>query len=159
MIKGETLKIQVTDAEATAVVIKLGGPETKALTATADGSEWTATSSTSAWAPGFYEWQAWANFSDGTASVISRGNFNLEDTLGIGDRRSTARRNIEAIQTMLEGNAAEGVRSYKINNRELERYSVAELLQLLNHWKAELKRDERAESGRSTLGPRIAVRF
>jgi hypothetical protein len=159
MIKGETLKIQVDDAAATAVVIKLGGPETKSITAQAHGSEWTASTSTSAWAPGFYEWQAWASYEDGRTSVIWRGNFKLEDALGIGDRRSTAQRNIEAIQTMLEGNAGEGVRRYRINNRELERYSVAELLQLLSYWKAELKREERAEAGRSTLGPRIAVRF
>ncbi len=159
MIKGETLSIQVEDAEATAVEFRLGGPQTRTINATAEGSTWTGTELTAEWAAGFYEWQAWATFEGGRVAVISRGNFKLEDALGIGDRRSTAQRNIEAIQTMLEGNAGEGVRRYRINNRELERYSVSELLQLLSYWKAELKREERAEAGRSTLGPRIAVRF
>jgi hypothetical protein len=159
MIKGETLTIQVDDTEATAVEFRLGGPQTRTITATASGSTWTGTQSTSEWTAGFYEWQAWATYAGGRVAVISRGNFNLEAALAVGDRRSTAQRNVEAVQAMLEGNAGEGVRRYRINNRELERYSVAELLQLLSYWKAELKREERAEAGRSTLGPRIAVRF
>ncbi len=159
MIKGETLKIQVDDSAAVSVEFRLGGPQTKTITGEKSGSTWTGEELTAEWAPGFYEWQAWASYDDGFMQVISRGNFKLEDSLGIGDRRSTARRNIEAIQSMLEGNAGEGVRRYRINNRELERYSVSELLQLLSYWKAELKREERAEAGRSTLGPSIAVRF
>lgn len=159
MIKGETLKIQATDAAATAVGFRFGGPETKTLTGVKVGDEWSGNASTATWSAGFYEWQAWATYADGSTAVVSRGNFTLEETLGIGDRRTAARRNIDAVQAMLEGNASEGVRRYRINNRELERYSVAELLQLLSYWKAELKREERAEAGRSTFGPRIAVRF
>jgi hypothetical protein len=159
MIKGETLKIQVTDALATAVEFRFGGPQTRTITGTKSGDDWTGTQSTSAWTAGFYEWQAWATYADASVAVIDRGNFPLEDSLAVGDRRSVAKQNIDAINSMLTGNAAEGVRRYKINNRELERYSVAELLQLLSYWKAELKKEERAEAGRSTLGPRIAVRF
>lgn len=159
MIKGETLSIQVTDAEATAVEIRLGGASLQTLSAAKDGDVWTASASTSAWDAGFYEWQAWASYTGDRVAVIDRGNFKLEDTLTVGDRRSVAQQNIDAINGMLTGNAAEGVRRYKINNRELERYSVAELLQLLSYWKAELKKEERLEAGRSTLGPRIAFRF
>jgi hypothetical protein len=159
MIKGETLRIQVDDAEATAVEFRLGGPATRTITATKAGITWLGSALTADWVAGFYEWQAWGTYQGGRIGVISRGNFKLEDVLGVGDRRNIAQRNIEAVQAMLEGNAGEGVRRYRINNRELERYSVAELLQLLSYWKAEYKREERAEAGRSTLGPRIAVRF
>jgi hypothetical protein len=159
MIKGETLAIQVDDAEATAVEFRLGGPQTLVLTATAEGSMWKASASTAEWTAGFYAWQAWATYADGTVSVISRGDFNLSAALGVGDVRSQARKNLEAIQAMLAGNLSEGVRRYRINNRELERYSVAELLSLESRYKAELKREERTEAGRSTLGPRIAFRF
>lgn len=159
MIKGETLRIQVTDADATAVEFKFGGAATHTLTGTKEGDDWKATASTATWTAGNYAWQAWATYTDASKAVIDSGNFRLEDALAVGDVRTTAQQNIEAIQAMLTGNAAEGVRRYKINNRELERYSVAELLQLLSYWKAELKKEERLEAGRSTLGPRIAVRF
>ncbi len=159
MIKGETLKIQVTDALATAVEFRLGGASTRTITGTNSAGDWTGTQSTSAWTAGFYEWQAWATYADATVSVIGRGNFSLEDVLAVGDRRSIAQQNIDAINTMLTGNAAEGVKKYKINNRELERYSVEELLRLLSYWKSELKREERTQAGRPAFGPRIAVRF
>ena len=81
------------------------------------------------------------------------------DALAVGDIRSTARQIVEKIEAMIAGNAGEGVRRYKINNRELERYSVAELLQLLSYWKAQVRIEERKELGKSALGPRIAVRF
>lgn len=159
MIKGETLKIQVTDSLATAVEFRFGGAQVRTINGTKTGDDWTGAQSTTGWTAGFYEWQAWATYADASVAVIDRGNFMLEDALAVGDRRSIAQQNIDAINGMLTGNAAEGVRRYKINNRELERYSVAELLQLLSYWKAELKKEERTEAGRSTLGPRIAVRF
>lgn len=159
MIKGETLKIQVTDAEATAVEFRFGGAATQTLTGVKEGDDWKASVSTASWNPGSYAWQAWATYADSSVAVIDSGSFDLADALQVGDVRSVARQNVDAIQRMLTGNAAEGVRRYKINNRELERYSVAELIQLLSYWKAELKREERLEAGRSTLGPRIAFRF
>lgn len=129
------------------------------MTGAQSGSDWIASGSTASWSPGFYEWQAWASYGDGTTSVIARGNFPLEDGLSIGDRRSLAKQNVDAIRAMMTGNASEGVKRYRIGGRELERYSIEELLKLLSYWQAEVKKEERLEAGRSTLGPRIAVRF
>lgn len=159
MHKGETLKLSVTDAEASGVEFRFGGPQVKTVVASKDGTEFSISSSTSTWTAGFYRWQAWASYPDQTAAVIGTGTLELTDVLAVGDQRSTARKTVEAIEAMMQGNASEMVKKYKINNRELERYSAAELLQLLTYWRQRLKTEERREMGISTLGPRIAVRF
>lgn len=159
MTKGETLKLAVTDTEASAVEFRFGGPQAKTVAATKDGSEFAISTPTTTWHPGNYRWQAWATYPDQTVAVIATGALDLADTLGVGDVRTTARKIVEMIEQMIAGNASEGVKSYRINNRELERYSVAELLQLLNYWKNQVKIEDRRERHGSTLGPRIAVRF
>lgn len=159
MIKGETLKLAVLDSEASAVEFRFGGPETKTVAATGDSGEWTISTATAAWTHGSYAWQAWATYPDGTVGVTSSGKFDLDAALAVGDIRTTARKIVGMIEAMIAGNAPEGVRRYRINNRELERYSVAELLQMLNYWKNQVRLEERAEQGRSALGPRIAIRF
>jgi hypothetical protein len=159
MIKGETLKLAVTADNTTAVEFRFGGPESRAVAATKSGSDFTIQTSTAQWAPGAYAWQAWATITGGIVEVIARGKIDLEEVLGVGDVRTSARKMVEMIESMMAGNASAGVRRYKINNRELERYSVAELLQLLNYWKEQVSREDRSESGRSIFGPRISIRF
>ncbi len=159
MHKGETLKLTVTDAEASAVEFRFGGASTKTETATAENGDWSIAAATAAWNSGHYAWQAWATYPDTSVRVIAYGSFDLEAALGVGEVRTTARQMVEMIEAQMKGNAPEAVRRYRINNRELERYSVAELLSLLSYWKGQLKLEERKEKGLSTLGPRIAVRF
>lgn len=159
MIKGETLKLGVTSAETAAVEFRFGGPETRAIAATKSGDEFTATAPTVSWLPGLYAWQAWATFADATVAVIASGTLELSDPLSVGDVRTDARKMVAMIEEMMAGNASKGVRRYKINNRELERYSVGELMQLLSYWRERMKREERAAKGAAGLGPRISVRF
>jgi hypothetical protein len=159
MHKGETLKLTVTDADASGVEFRFGGAETKTETAANDSGDWSISAATSTWAPGRYAWQAWATYADNSVAVTASGNFDLEAALGVGEVRTTARQMVEMIEAQMKGNAPEAVRRYRINNRELERYSVAELLSLLSYWKGQLKTEERKEKGMSALGPRIAVRF
>lgn len=157
MIKGETLKLCVSCSSATAVEFRFGGPETRTVAATQSGSDWSIAASTSAWTAGVYRWQAWATLDDASVKVIREGGLDLDAPLGLGDVRLPARKMVEMIEAMMAGNAGEGVRRYKINNRELERYSVGELLQLLSYWKEQAKREGRSPA--SGLGPRISVRF
>jgi len=76
------------------------------------------------------------------------------------DRRS--RQDLEAIQlairTLIAGGA---VQEYKIGNRNLKRYDLADLIQLEGRYKAEVKREEQAELMANGLGnPRnMFVRF
>lgn len=155
MTKGETLKIQVTDADAVSVQFRFGGAATQTVNATKSGSEFSIAASTTAWTAGFYAWQAWATYSDSSTAIISSGTLTLDDVLGVGDVRSQAQKIVDMIDAQMAGNASEAVRRYKINNRELERYSVSELLQLRSFWQAKVLKESRG----SSLGPRIAVRF
>ena len=66
---------------------------------------------------------------------------------------------VEKLEAMLEGNASKGVRRYKINNRELERYSVSELMEMLTYWKRQAAIEARKAKGVSVLGPRIEFRI
>jgi hypothetical protein len=159
MTKGETLKLVVTDASAASVEFRFGGPQTRAVTATKSGSEFSIAADTAGWTAGFYKWQAWATYVDATKAIITTGNVDVDAALAVGDVRSDARKMVEMIEAMMAGNASEGVRRYRINNRELERYSVSELMQLLSYWRERMKREERTAAGRSALGPRISVRF
>lgn len=159
MIKGETLKLEVEAADAVGVVFRFGGAESRSIAAVQDGSKFAVAIGTADWTVGIYAWQAWATDAGGTVVVIARGSFELCDVLGVGDVRTSARKMVEMIEAMMAGNAAEGVRRYKINNRELERYSIEELLKLLSYWKSQVKKEERAAAGMSVIGARIAVRF
>jgi hypothetical protein len=66
---------------------------------------------------------------------------------------------VEMIEAMMAGNASEGIKSYTINNRSLERYSVEELMTLLSYWRGRLLLERRREKGLSSRGPRIEIRF
>jgi hypothetical protein len=73
--------------------------------------------------------------------------------------RTQARIAVAHIQAMLAGGATLEAKKYKINNRELERHSIAELLQLLSFWRRELSRESRLSSGISSIGQSISVRI
>lgn len=155
MTKGETLKLSVSDANAVSVDFAFGGVQARSIAATKSGTDFSITADTTSWQAGTYAWQAWATDAEGCRSIIATGTLDLADALGVGDVRSQARKMVDMIESMMAGNASEGVRRYRINNRELERYSVAELMQLLSYWRERAKR-ERRDGG---LGPRISVRF
>jgi hypothetical protein len=159
MTKGETLKLLVSDGSAASVEYRFGGPQTRTIAATKNGTDFTISASTVEWTAGLYVWQAWATYPDATTAIIATGHVQLDAALAVGDVRSNARKMVEMIEAMMAGNASEGVRRYRINNRELERYSVSELMQLLSYWRERMKREERLAAGRSSLGPRISVRF
>lgn len=159
LTQGETLTITQSVADATAVEVRLGGPSIGTHAMTADGNDWTANIDTSAMPPGSYAAQIWATYAGGVVRIVSTESFTLAPALRVGDMRSSARIALENIDAMLSGQAKEGVRRYRINNRELERYTVDELLKLRSHFAAELQREERKNKGITGLGPRIAVRF
>ena len=159
LTKGETLTIEKTIADATAAEVRLGGAATGTHAMTADGSCWSVNIDTADLEPGDYAAQIWATFADDVTRIVGTDRFTLAKPLGVGDMRSAARKALEMIDAMLAGQAKEGVRRYRINNRELERYSVAELLQLRSHFAAEVQKENRRDQGLTGLGPRIAVRF
>lgn len=156
---GETLTVTQDIAGAVSAELRVGGSKVSTAAMTAQGSTWSVNVSTSAWPPGFYALEIWATYADETTRVVGRDRLQLAPALSLGDPRSEARIALDNIKAMLAGQAKEGVRRYKINNRELERYSVAELLALKSHFAAEVLREERRLRGIGALGPKISAHF
>ena len=76
--------------------------------------------------------------------------------------RTQAQKDLEAVQTAIRTLLAGGaVQEYRIGNRNLKRYDLADLIQLEGRLKAEVKREEQAELIANGLGnPRnMFVRF
>jgi hypothetical protein len=159
LTQGETLTIQQTVAGATAVEVRLGGPSTGTHAMTADGSSWSVNIATDEMEPGQYAAQVWGTFAGDVKRIVCTETFVLAPALRAGDMRTDAKKALDMIDAMLSGQAKEGVRRYRINNRELERYSVDELLKLRSHFAAEVQKENRRNKGMTGLGPRIAVRF
>lgn len=162
---GETLKACVSVSGAESVVAYVVGPSKQTVDFVEDGNQWKADADTSEWVAGAYRFEVWVTLDDGTRRIELRGSLavtaSLESQAGGEDfdARTRAQRMVEKIEAMLEGNASLGVRRYKINNRELERFSKDELYRELAYWKRQLAIETRKAKGKSVLGPRIEFRI
>jgi len=158
IVVGETFDAQIC-AEALSIVARFRGPSSHDVDATGSGSTWAVTVDTTGWTPGNYRWQAWATRADGTKKVVVDLPLTVRDTIdsATGSFISTAEQNVANLEAMMSGGQiAAGVRKYKINNRELENYAVAEILDMLRYWRRRLVREKRIARGQSPNGPRIA---
>lgn len=141
------------------------GPSQIDLTAAPGGAmhEFTATpAETSAWEPGAYWWAVRAT--DGTAVVeIERGEITiLPDLVAIDapyDGRSDNQIALDAIDAVLGKRASLDQQRYVINNRELWRTPVAELLKLRSYYNTRVRRERLRAKGASVMGRNIPVRF
>lgn len=117
---------------------------------------------------GTWYWQAIATKA-AESLTLGYGSLTVEASLsytGSGnlkfDGRSQAKKDLEAVQTAIRTLLAGGaVQEYRIGNRNLKRYDLADLIQLEGRLKAEVKREEQAELIANGLGnPRnMFVRF
>lgn len=161
---GEILSLCVTDNDYESVKAYVVGPQRHEITFSLVDGEWKATADTSEWIAGLYAFELWAVSSSSSRTILERGQLTAKPSLfssGVDqlDPRSKAQKMVEMIEQMMAGNAAAGVRRYRINNRELERYSLAELLQMLGHWKRQAQIENRKACGLPVLGPSIAFHF
>lgn len=156
---GETLTVTQDIADALSAEVRVGGGRASTHAMTQQGSTWTVNVDTASWNAGLYTLQVWATFAGNVKRVITTDRLELAAALTVGDPRSQARIALDNIKAMLAGQAKEGVRRYRINNRELERYTVAELLALKSHFASEVISEERREKGRNALGPKISAYF
>ena len=117
--------------------------------------------------PGTWYFQAVAEYGSekvtlGAGQLIVEAALEYSGVPGAFDGRSQAKKDLEAVQTairtLLSGGA---VQEYKIGNRNLKRYDLADLIQLEGRLKSEVKREEQAELMANGLGnPRnMFVRF
>ena len=101
-----------------------------------------ASSSTAGYGRGRYAWQLIVTrTSDSERVVIDADSVEVvadRDTQ-TGDLRSHARRMLERVEAMLEGTADLSVQSYSIAGRSLSRYSPAELQDLRDTYRREVR--------------------
>lgn len=147
-----------------------GAPAAHTTTGTAFQSGWEFTISATdsgGFIEGDWYWEAVATKDSETLS-LGYGNLKVEPSLeysgtpGKFDGRSQVKKDLDAIQVAIRTLVAGGaVQEYKIGNRNLKRYDLADLIQLEARYKAELKREEQAELIANGLGnPRnMFVRF
>ena len=129
----------------------------------ADGDGFTVTipsTETKTWAPGEYLWLAiLQNAGTGARVTGAAGRISIQpDVLDAStaiDTRSREEIALENICALLAGRAGDGVREYKIGDRELSRYSIDELMKLKSYFAAEVKR-QRIERGETVLPNTVA---
>ena len=166
---GLTLDLRATlpayPAPEWALSVIMRGPQAIDLTGTADGDAHLVqvdAATTAAWAAGSYWFSV--RVTDGTAVYqVDEGTTTVDQDLaaisGEYDGRGHVERVLSAIEAVIEGRATKDQQRYKINNRELERTPIGDLLQLRSQYQTELRRLKMAEKGQSLLGRQVLVRF
>lgn len=166
---GVTTELSVVSAAYPApdwtVTLHLRGSISHDVEAVADGTAHRlefAAQTTSNWRAGPYSYSLRAV--RGTETVeLEGGQLTVEVDLaqvGVGhDPRTHAKRVLEAIEATIEGRAGIDQESLKINNRELRRTPIADLLKLRARYRAEVQQENRRRRGQSILGPRVLTRF
>lgn len=140
------------------------GPGQIDLIAAAEGSQHrfsAASADTASWAPGAY-WWALRVTRGGDVLQADDGHFDvLPDIAQAGggfDGRGHAERVLAAIEAVIENRATLDQERYTINNRELWRTPMADLLLLRDRYRAEVLRKKQAgKCGQSLLGRQIKV--
>lgn len=117
---------------------------------------------TATWTPGAYWWAIRAT--DGVAvEEIERGDLVvLPDLVSapVGyDGRSDNEKALAAIEAVLGKRATLDQERYRINNRELYRTPISELIKLRGFYARAVAREKRKASGATTWGRPVPVRF
>lgn len=143
----------------------LRGPQSIDIDALVDGSTHyfrVDAAETAAWTPGNYWYSVRATGPDGIVVEVESGEVAIKPDLAAiqpgHDGRDHVRRTLEAIEAVLEKRATLDQERYKINNRELWRTPVADLLKLRDRYKAELRMIKAAAKG-TLFNQRVKVGF
>lgn len=140
------------------------GPGNISITSTASGDDHavTVTAATSAaWAAGAYIGQAYVTKATERYTVATGLQLSVAANLATASGLSWARRCLAAIKAVLEGKASSDLLSTKINDKELRKYTPAELIPLYRFFEQEVAREDQAAKVAAGLGSgnRVLVRF
>lgn len=118
---------------------------------------------TANWAAGNY-WYTIRASKDGEVFEVESGEIAIKQDMSQAedsfDGRSHVQKVLEAIEAVLEKRATLDQERYRINNRELYRTSIPDLLLLRDRYRAELRRQKAlANGGGGLLGTTARVRF
>lgn len=144
--------------------LNLRGPTRVDIDAVRDGARHVFSApgaETAAWQPGAYAFTVRAtNGSD--VHLIEQGSVRIIPDIAAEaaghDGRSDNQRALEAIEAVIANRASLDQQSYKINNRELVRMSVADLLRLRAHYVHLVGRERAKATGRSSFGRQVKFR-
>ena len=147
------------------LTVLLRGKQNIDLTATADGSQHRLSASaaqTATWLAGDYWFSMRATRGDDVVEVETGSITVTPDmaTLTEGhDGRTQAQIALDAINAVIGKRATLDQQRYRINNRELYRESIAELLKLRSFYRLEVKREQQKACGRNPFGGVVRVRL
>lgn len=152
-------------APAWTVTLHLRGPSQIDLAAAPDSTAHSITAApaaTAAWQPGAYWWVIRAT--DGADVVeIERGTIEILPDLvavdAVYDGRTENEIALEAIEAVLGKRATLDQDRYRINNRELYRTSIGDLLKLRSHYRRAVARERRKNCPPTGWGRAIRVEF
>lgn len=166
---GLTLDVPITltayPAPIWSLSVILRGPHSIDLIATASDPQHLIqvdATTTAAWLPGGYWFSV--RVSDGAnVHEVDQGTLTIKPDLAAMpegyDGRIYAEKVLDAIEAVIQGRATKDQQKYKINNRELERTPIGDLLKLRSTFKEEVRRAKAAAKGQSLLGRNVMVRF
>lgn len=143
----------------------LRGPSALDVTSTAEGSRHVLTltaAQTGALAAGHYSYSVRATSGDDTVEVEASTVDVIADlsTVAAGaDQRSHARRVLDNIEAVIENRATQDQQKYRINNRELWRTPLADLLQLRGYYAALVRQEKAKARGKTLFGAAVKVRL
>lgn len=117
---------------------------------------------TGAWTAGEY-WYSLRATNGAEVVELEAGNLRvLPDLVAAGDDydgRTEAQIALDAINAVLGKRASIDQERYRINNRELYRTPIADLIKLRSFYVAQVKRENTCKTGRSAWGRQVIVRF
>ena len=153
-------------APAWALSFLLRGPSAADVTATAEGSLHrlrVEAAAAAAWLPGRYAYAVRAQNLAGEVREIEAGHLEvLADIANAAagfDGRTQNRRTLDAINAVIEKRASRDQERYSINDRELWRTPIADLLKLRGTYVALCRAEDAKARGASVWGPALKVRF
>lgn len=159
------LTLTAYPADEWALTIMLRGPSAIDLPATAEGVQHRIhadAATTAAWTPGAYWYTARATRGAEVVEVDT-GNVTVTPDLsavtGPYDGRSQAQIALEAIDAVLAKRATLDQERYRINNRELYRTPIEQLLKLRSYYAEQVKREKAAACGQNPFGATVRVRL
>lgn len=141
----------------------LRGPAAINVTATDDAGKHkfsVLAATTAAWAPGRYSYSVRAT-KGAEVFEVEAGKLNIlanlsTQTAGF-DGRTHAERTLAAIEAVIEQRASLDQEEYRINNRELRRTPIAELISLRDVYRAEVNNEQIRARGGNQFGRAVRV--
>lgn len=161
------LTLTAYPAPAWSVFVSLRGPGAMTMTATSEGSQHrfrAEVTETAGWVPGDY-WYTLRAVDAATSEMVEVecGQVTITPDLinaSAGfDGRTPNQIALDAIEAVIAQRATLDQERYRINNRELYRTSIPDLLKLRDHYVRLVKREQDLACGRNPFGNTVRVRL